>query len=604
MNLNVDLPKWLAVPLRLLLYVIVIFVLFKIVQLFVMGRVAANIAQCSTSPRFQAEMEALARTKDMMACIEHQNGWLENLAIKPLRDAINAMPSNPGQFVGGWRSEQPNCEYQFELKASGEFKAEPVACAISSETYTGIWGVHDDQMLWLYDSRGPWRPDINKLDVVDEDFFLLTELDGSRTRFRRVGVSTTASAGTGGTTQQSQLTTDVPDVPEEDVGALVRMQEQTPDSQTPPQQPKAVVDERGWIDIWALQRDVVEVERLPRENSDWCSTEVEGGEDDVLQDEIADVQAPQSEEERKAEAARMAEQVRMDEEARKAEEVCYADVAKMESAYEQAFKAFNAEWLEPLKLAVAKGDPVAEVVLRVCSTTDAIDRRGIDTDCSSDQSAAQRAWQRLEGIGFAPALTRLTHEDLHRMTFTRQLPPPMRQWRGQGPYSDEPYIAMLERQLDTLQNGDLSAGENTGGYHCGQERGRLARGTEGYERCNHLYHMAMAMKGKARWFFMAGDLYDTEYRGSLGLKQLRLYRKTANPPQPFRTHSEDKYPAGVSGFGIDDTASFEAELRKRLRILDATVASYLRQDPRWAVFLMHREGDKLLFGAPPEPVPK
>ena len=90
----------------------------------------------------------------------------------------------------------------------------------------------------------------NDMEVIDEEFFMLTEHDGSRTWFRKVAGSAEKPIDKTVAAHQSQLTTAKADMSGEDVWATLKMRERTHDSLSPPQQPNAVVDARGWIDIW------------------------------------------------------------------------------------------------------------------------------------------------------------------------------------------------------------------------------------------------------------------------------------------------------------------------------------------------------------------
>jgi len=184
MRLSDDLPKWLAIPLRLLLYAFVMFILFNICLAIVKSRLLNNTLKCTevtaTSPG------GLSHAKSMVACLRRENSYFEDLLMRPIYAAIDAMPNHPQELVGVWEAVQPRCTYRHTLKANGEFISEPVECSLGDDTFHGSWGVFDKQMLWLADEGLVWPPDINALDMVDKNFFLLTEKDGSRTRFTRL----------------------------------------------------------------------------------------------------------------------------------------------------------------------------------------------------------------------------------------------------------------------------------------------------------------------------------------------------------------------------------------------------------------------------------
>lgn len=184
MRLTDNLPGWLAWPLRLLLYVFVMFILFNIALGAVKARLRNNTVECSGIP--SSSLGGLSYAKNMVTCLRNKNGFFENLLMGSVYRAVDALPSTPKELVGVWDASQPRCNYRHTLKENGEFISEPRGCSLSSDTYHGAWGVYENQFVWLTDNGVMWPPDINPIDVVDKDFFLLVEQDGSRTKFSRV----------------------------------------------------------------------------------------------------------------------------------------------------------------------------------------------------------------------------------------------------------------------------------------------------------------------------------------------------------------------------------------------------------------------------------
>ena len=184
---EVKIPRWIKVPVRFFAYAMVLYILYNICAAIVFFRLDSNIKACHRSMTAVKKGDALGNAKRIAECLDQQNGVLENLMMRPIHQAINALPNNPSQFVGVWNSSQPRCNYKITLKADGEFLGEPVSCTISSDRFNGTWGVFENQMIWLYERGADWPPDINAMDVVDKDFFLLVEKDGSRTKFTRTG---------------------------------------------------------------------------------------------------------------------------------------------------------------------------------------------------------------------------------------------------------------------------------------------------------------------------------------------------------------------------------------------------------------------------------
>lgn len=144
----------------------------------------------------------------------------------------------------------------------------------------------------------------------------------------------------------------------------------------PPFQPRATVDGRGFVDVWALRRDVIAVEALtPTINSDFCDRE----------------RSPDDPPMSKRAAARLAHE----------EMSCANKAAEQEARFESARAAFNAAWLPKFKAAIGKGDLVAEVIYLQCETTTALDRGEDPSTCNN--AKASQALARLREIGFEPA---------------------------------------------------------------------------------------------------------------------------------------------------------------------------------------------------------
>jgi len=312
-----------------------------------------------------------------------------------------------------------------------------------------------------------------------------------------------------------------PDAPPENIAALVTMAAVLPSER--PRAPRAVVDQRGWIDVWELRRDVAQVEDMPRPDGR-CSFR-----------ESTDETTP--------------------EEFDAATQACEKASERAAAALARARRALNVAWLPALTQAMAKGDPVAEVMLRTCNTTYMLDRAGIETDCSGDPAQRELARKRLERIGFAPALGAYTREELREL-------------------ARAPADALYERMIAAMGKGDLGAASVGGGNQC-PVQGQNPYADPRFMKCNHLYRMSRAIGHQARWSFT---------------------------PAPVETWMDEKG-VHLSTLYVMDADAFRKELAQRLRVLDASVAAYLRKEPRWAVFLIERDGETVRFAVPPKASP-
>lgn len=261
--------------------------------------------------------------------------------------------------------------------------------------------------------------------------------------------------------------------------------------------------------------------------------------------------------------------------------------------FEQHRAAFNARWLPVLKGAMQLGDPVAEVVLRLCETTPLLDRTGIAADCSENADDKAFARQRLETIGFEPAL--------HKYTPTAQAD----DWQarqatcGQGnpaTHSECGYradIARYERILSVMRSGYLSVAESWNTCQMGGETPDLDKLAE---ECQRLMNLMMAVSAGVDRFYTAGPI-----DGALeGLSHLSLQRPilrgavgTPRKEWPFDKRGIVTRNDWRTFSDADFQQRFYAELDKTIQQIEAKLANDLRKEPRWAVFLIERLAGRL-----------
>lgn len=142
--------------------------------------------------------------------------------------------------------------------------------------------------------------------------------------------------------------------------------------------PSPKKDAKGFIDVWQLRQEVIDVEAFQvTDDTDRCYQEADASE--------SSISSAEAEQRALMEAA------------------CVDKVQRAFDAYQKILTSFNQAWLPVMLEAVRNGDVVAEVILRQCDTTSALDRGSLESTCDPDPVRRKKAVARLKEIGFAPA---------------------------------------------------------------------------------------------------------------------------------------------------------------------------------------------------------
>jgi len=128
---------------------------------------------------------ALAAAQQVLACVEQNGGTAGVLIDRKARDAVRALPSVPCRYVGTWAAFRPGTLWEVELRDDSSFRAKATleGGRAGSGGTSGAWGVADERMVWLYDNRPSWPPELNPIRDQTDLGFTLVEADGSTTRF-------------------------------------------------------------------------------------------------------------------------------------------------------------------------------------------------------------------------------------------------------------------------------------------------------------------------------------------------------------------------------------------------------------------------------------
>lgn len=332
--------------------------------------------------------------------------------------------------------------------------------------------------------------------------------------------------------------------------------------------PANMVDTRGFVDVWMLRKEMIALSNTPTGQNE-CSRG-EGDDEDYL----ATLKT------RKARLEYERKQRKENALARKAEARCESDNLRQRKQFEQLHTTFNARWLPVLKSATKLGDPVAEVVLRLCETTPLLDRGGIAADCSEKADDKTFARQRLEMIGFKPAL--------HNYASTCG-----KNGSASIECNQRGNIAHYERILSVMRTGYLAVAESWNTCQYGGETPELDKLAQ---ECQRLMNLMMAVSAGTNRFYTVGPID----RGVEGLHRLSLQRPIlrgeAGIPSkawPFDSRGivtrVDWRPFSDPNF----QQKFYSELDKTVQEIETSIADDLLKEPRWAVFLVERLAGKM-----------
>lgn len=332
---------------------------------------------------------------------------------------------------------------------------------------------------------------------------------------------------------------------------------------TSPQAQRHLADDRGFINVWQLRDDVMKVEAIEAsDDTDGCYPE---GDPEEL---------PPSRRER----------MRLIEE----EKVCVKSIQEAFARYQALRKSFNAKWQRVLQEAIRLGDPVAEVIWRQCNTTPVIERGALASTCDNDPARRKEAAMRLRQIGFEAALD----EEAEGTSPTRDLGQNKRRtlsqahtlhqmeagvyggWThdiyhgGNSPYSSEELFdirraAVIDAASTMVRRSFTYLRRQGGSDHESHARIRLNRkpiGTPTLAWSANVFHSGSPYTGP----------YDPAWNG------FEVYL------------NYDKGREIIVGGRHD--AQYLRMLHDTLSRSEQRIDEWLKRDPRWSVFLLHRRG--------------
>ncbi len=245
-----------------------------------------------------------------------------------------------------------------------------------------------------------------------------------------------------------------------------------------------------------------------------------------------------------------------------------------QARYDAAQGRFAALWLPKLVAADAAGDPFATWILRDCDAMPGLPRADIDSSCSGEPDARERAAQRLQGSTVGrdmAALKRLTD----RLFYPSLIDQECQRDTRCG-------IVAVTKVMQDLEQYMIATGILPGlpiQAFCPTGGGDPSLRPQA-EACQIAAHRVLAMHTLARRF----------YRPSMeGASDDRM-RMDAHPYAAFDDIDIDGKPARggeAKPEGLDFHGQFYGEVVHALDAMEAGIRKRAAEDPRWTV-LLHR----------------
>lgn len=324
-----------------------------------------------------------------------------------------------------------------------------------------------------------------------------------------------------------------------------------------------LADDRGFINVWQLRDDVMKVEAVEAsDDTDRCYPE---GDPD---------ESPPSSKER----------MRLI----KKEKNCIKRIQEAFARYQALRESFNTKWQRVLREAIRLGDPVAEVIWRQCNTTPVIERSALASSCGSDPARRKEAALRLREIGFEAALDDEAEGNSPTWNLDQNKRRTVSQARtirqmeagvyggwtidihhgGNAPYSPEELFdirrAAVIDAASTLVRRSFTYLRHQGGSeyesHAQLRLNRKPIGTPALAWSANVFHSGSPYTG----------LYDPAWDG------FKVYLNYDNHREII--------------VGGNHDAQYLRMLHETLTRSEQRIDNWLKRDPRWSVFLLHRRG--------------
>jgi formylglycine-generating enzyme required for sulfatase activity len=323
---------------------------------------------------------------------------------------------------------------------------------------------------------------------------------------------------------------------------------------SPTYQPSPRVDNRGFIDVWQLQKDVIAVDSLyATDDTDDCYYE-----GDPEYTPTPEQQAREQQE----------------------EQACERKTMQAYKIYEEARTAFNQAWRPLLLQAIRKGDPVAEVIMLQCDTTTSLDRVGLVSTCARDAGRRAKAAQRLKQIGFVPAI-----DSRREIIDDKGNPGPQRRFNQLAALNLIRHGALGVNKFNVNRGGNYA--KNGADIKIYQRwaliKSAMEDAPDAFTVWPRYSTLSLNRKPSTPGVLTVG--FALHRRGDSRLQGLDNWRISTSRIYAF----SNTHPSRVTISG-KKVSSFVQAHDKLLAEIKTNIKNYLAEDPRWGVFLLHRVG--------------
>ena len=343
------------------------------------------------------------------------------------------------------------------------------------------------------------------------------------------------------------------------------------------------VDSRGYINPWALQKALNGVAELSKSDL-VCDSRQAVSTEGLTEAELEKV-------ERKEKAAF---------------DQCERKRIAKEKSYQDALLKLNETWLPLLMQATDNGDPVAEVILRMCETTPLLNRDDVAADCTKNEPERSYAQKRLEAIGFEPALYHYKFPRLvgYPYDLYGKICEEKRGADGGNLCRNKFTNVRYEQMFAIMQTGVLSVLER---LDCEYDVAGTEEGKQAFATCLYYSDLMRAVTFLASKFYVAPPDHG-------GYDTLSLMRAvTRQPFEPwlqgfadYQTFAPLKPFISLIKQSEKPDPVYEGKLYgeayRILKRINANIQADLEKEPRWAAFLLERGNSETT--KPPQNRPK